>query len=99
MHRVISSDDAADSGRRRRPPTGSRPSLRSGRQPTPGTGRQPVVTTGPLAALTPDGASGRTFGHSVVRDEAKRGAAWAWIIALLLLSGLGYVAYALFTTK
>ena len=100
MHRVISSDDAADSGRRRRPPTGSRPTLRSGRQPTPGTGRQPVVTTGPLAALTPDGASGRTFGHSVVRDEAKRGgAAWAWIIGLLLLSGLGYVAYALFTTK
>ncbi len=100
MHRVIPSDEGADAGRRRRAPTGSRPTLRSGRQPTPGTGRQPVVTTGPLAAVTPDAVSGRTFGHSVVRDEAKRGgAAWTWIIALLVVSGLGYVAYALFTTK
>jgi serine/threonine protein kinase len=100
IHRAIPSEGETDTGRRRRPPTGSRPSVRTTRQNTPGTGPRPVVTTGPLAAVTPDGASGRTFGHSVVLDGAKRGGvAWAWIIGLLVAAGLGYVAYALFTTK
>jgi serine/threonine-protein kinase len=86
-----------------RPATGSRPAVRSsgsGRPKTPGTGRQAVVTTGPLAAVAPDAASGRTFGHSVVSEQATRGGTpWVWLIALLVLSGLVYVAYTLLTNK
>jgi serine/threonine protein kinase len=97
MHRVV--PDAEAEPRRKRLPTASRPAVRTGRAPTPGTGRQPVVTTGPLASIAPDAASGRTFGHSVVTHEAKGGAAWVWLVALVVVSGLGYVAYALLTTK
>lgn len=99
LHRAIQ-DGEADAPRRRRLPTASRPAVRQTRSPTPGTGRQAIVPTGPLAAIAPDAASGRTFGHSVVSDESKRGGgAWAWLIGLIVVSGLGYVAYALLTTK
>jgi hypothetical protein len=89
----------------RRPPTGSRPQVRPGATPTPrpktpGTGRQAVVTTGPLAAVAPDAVSGRTFGHSVVSTDAARGSTpWVWLIGLIVLSGLVYVAYTLLTSK
>lgn len=63
------------------------------------TGRQPVNTTGPLAALAPDAASGRTFGHSVVSEQSKKPGAWVWLVGLVLLSGLGWFAYTLLTTK
>ena len=96
LHRVIPEGEAEP--RRKRLPTASRPAVRTGRSPTPGTGRQAVVTTGPLASIAPDAASGRTFGHSVVHHESK-GGTWVWLVALILVSGLGYVAYALLTTK
>ncbi len=106
VHKVVRED--SDSGVRkvRRPPTGSRPQVRTGgaapatRPKTPGTGRQAVVTTGPLAAVAPDAASGRTFGHSVVSTQAARGGTpWVWLIGLIVLSGLVYVAYTLLTSK
>ncbi|MBK6917186.1 MAG: protein kinase [Deltaproteobacteria bacterium] len=97
VHRAVQAPEGDRS--RRRPGTGSRPVVRPARNPTPGSGRHPVATTGPLAAIAPDAASGRTFGHSVVSDESKRGGSWVWILGLLAVSGLGYVAYALFTTK
>jgi serine/threonine protein kinase len=97
LHRVIPETEVEP--RRKRLPTASRPAVRGARSPTPGTGRQPVVTTGPLASIAPDAASGRTFGHSVVTHESKQGGAWVWLIALMVVSGLGYVAYALLTTK
>jgi hypothetical protein len=99
LHKVVREESDSGVRRVRRPQTGSRPPVRSG-QRTPGTGRQPVVTTGPLAAVAPDAASGRTFGHSVVSEQATRGGTpWVWLIALLVVSGLGYVAYTLLTSK
>lgn len=101
LHRAIGTNESdSDTGRRRRPPTASRPAVRAPPVVATSSGRSPILSTGPLAALTPDAASGRTFGHSVVSDESRRGgAAWAWIIGLVVVSGLGYVAYALLTTK
>jgi len=86
----------------RRPPTGA--VRHTGRQkPTPGTGRHGAVgaapqLTGPLAAVAPDAASGRSFGQSVVTEQ-KGGSAWLWLLAVVALSGLGYFAYTLFTSK
>jgi len=101
LHKVVREESDSGVRRVRRPPTGSRQVVRSGQRPkTPGTGRQPVVTTGPLAAVAPDAASGRTFGHSVVSEQASRGGTpWVWLIALLVVSGLAYVAYTLLTSK
>ncbi|HET6583834.1 MAG TPA: serine/threonine-protein kinase [Nannocystaceae bacterium] len=102
VHKVVREE--SDSGVRkvRRPPTGSRAAVRTGatRPKTPGSGRQAVVTTGPLAAVAPDAASGRTFGHSVVTQQAARGGTpWVWLIAAIVLSGLVYVAYTMLTSK
>ncbi len=101
LHRVVADPEPADGGRRRKLPTASRPAVRPAARPSePPSGRQAILATGPLAAIAPDGASGRTFGHSVVSDESKRGgSAWAWLIGLFLVAGFGYVAYALLTTK
>jgi serine/threonine protein kinase len=100
LHRTVTpGENERDTGRRRRLPTASRPAVRSPPVAT-SSGRSPIVATGPLATLAPDAASGRTFGLSVVSDGTRRGgAAWTWIIALVVVSGLGYVAYALLTTK
>lgn len=66
----------------------------------PGTGRHGQVNvTGPLAAVAPDAASGRSFGQSVVVEQKKGGAAWVWLLALAGISGLAYFAYTLFTSK
>lgn len=85
-------------GPRRRASTGSRRT--TGRNAL-GTGRQPPVnTTGPLAAVAPDAASGRTFGHSVLSEQSRKGGSmWAWIIGAVALSGLGWFAYTLLTSK
>ncbi len=74
---------------------------RTGRQPAPGTGRHGALNpTGPLATVGSDAASGRTFGHSVLSEQAKKGTtAWVWLLALVAISGLGYFAYNLFTSK
>lgn len=85
----------------RRTPSAGQPTLRrTGRHgAAPGTNRHSALnTTGPLAAVAPDAASGRTFGHSVVTQQ-KGTPAWVWILALVALSGLAYVAYTLFTSK
>jgi serine/threonine protein kinase len=105
VHKVVREDSDSGVRRARRPPTGSRPQVRTGAAPpnrpkTPGTGRQAVVTTGPLAAVAPDAVSGRTFGHSVVSTDAARGSTpWVWLVGLIVLSGLVYVAYTLLTSK
>lgn len=71
----------------------------TGRNPA-GTGRHgPVNVTGPLAAVAPDAASGRTFGQSVVVEQKKGVAAWVWLVALAGFAGLAYFAYTLFTSK
>ncbi len=90
--------------------TGSRLPRATGRQKTasgpirpvtrPGTGRHGAVNvTGPLAAVTPDAVSGRTFGQSVVVEQKKGVSAWVWLVALAGISGLAYFAYTLFTSK
>ncbi|MEM6996994.1 MAG: serine/threonine-protein kinase [Myxococcota bacterium] len=92
------------SGARRRPGSGKH--RRSGGRPgsgpraTPGSGRHAALNpTGPLAAVAPDGASGRTFGHSVVSEQSKKPSAVLWLIGLIALSGIGWFAYTLLTTK
>jgi hypothetical protein len=77
--------------------TGRHPQGRS--KTSPGTGRHAVQTAGPLAAVGPDAASGRSFGQSVVVEQKKGGAAWVWILAVAGLGGLAYFAYILFTSK
>jgi serine/threonine-protein kinase len=87
---------------RRRPSTGSRPSLLAGPGagvPTnvPGTGSHPALGSAPLQTIH-DGAG--SFGQSVVSERTKKGpAAWAWLLGLLAVSGILYMAYTLFTTK
>jgi serine/threonine protein kinase len=67
---------------------------------TPGTGRHGALNpTGPLAAVAPDAASGRTFGQSVVVEQKKGVAAWVWLLAIAGIAGLAYFAYTLFTSK
>ena len=78
--------------------TGRHPAGRS--KTSPGTGRHGAINpTGPLAAVAPDAASGRSFGQSVVVEQKKGVAAWVWILALAGLAGLAYFAYTLFTSK
>jgi hypothetical protein len=64
----------------------------------PGTGAHGAVgTTGPLQTIN-DGAG--SFGQSVVSERSKKGpAAWAWVLGLLAVSGILYMAYTLFTSK
>jgi serine/threonine protein kinase len=67
---------------------------------SPGTGRHGAVNvTGPLAAVAPDAASGRSFGQSVVTEQKKGVSPWVWILALAGFSGMAYFAYTLFTSK
>jgi serine/threonine protein kinase len=84
-------------------PTGPRPTGRhtAPRQKTsPGTGRHGALNpTGPLAAVAPDAASGRSFGQSVVTEQKKGVSPWVWILALAGIAGLAYFAYTLFTSK
>jgi serine/threonine protein kinase len=82
--------------------TGKRARLRSpsGRGPslTPVSGPRRAVT-GPIAGV-PDGATGRAFGSGVVTDNVKKSSSsWVWLLILLAVGGLAYVAYTLFTSK
>lgn len=74
--------------------TGARPKA------SPGTGRHGAVNvTGPLAAVAPDAASGRSFGQGVVTEQKKGVSPWVYVLALAGLAGLAYFAYTLFTSK
>ncbi len=85
---------------RRRPGSGKHRRSGSGPRTAPGSGRHAALhPTGPLAAVAPDAASGRTFGHSVVSGQSKKPSPVLWLIGLIALSGLGWFAYTLLTTK
>lgn len=83
---------ASRAPKKRRPPTGARPRLRTGPQ---GGTQNPMLTTGPLTPVS-DNTTG--FGQGVVRRE-RGGVAWAWIIGLVVLGGFAYLAYTLVTAK
>ena len=107
-HKVVPRADESGRGRAasgpsRRPATGARQSLLTGpsrspasdgRPPTGGHGR---VGTGPMPTIN-DGAG--SFGQNVVTERSKKGpAAWAWVLGLLAVSGIAWMAYTLFTSK
>ncbi len=94
LYGVVSEEPAPQTRRRRT--TGSR--LAVPRPKTPGASA-PVPIAGPLATIGPDAATGRTFGHSVVTAQARRGGAWVWVVVFLLFAGLLYVAYGLLSAK
>ncbi len=72
-----------------RVPTAGRPVVRAGQS----------MTTAALPALD-TGATGGSFGHGVVAETNKKGgAALTWILVLVGLGGLGYIAYTVFTMK
>jgi len=70
------------------------------RVPTAG---RPVVRAGQSTAAMPildAGATGGSFGHGVVAETNKKGgAALTWLLVLVGLGGLGYIAYTVFTMK
>jgi tRNA A-37 threonylcarbamoyl transferase component Bud32 len=81
---------------RHRAGTGSRPGILAV-PARPGTGSHDRVGTGPLQTIN-DGAG--SFGQSVVSERSKKGpAAWAWVLGLLAVSGVAWMAYTLFTSK
>lgn len=84
-----------------RHPTTGRPGSgpRQGLGSRPGSDRYRELGSGPLAPV-PDAATGRSFGSSVLTEQSKKGgAAWAWLLAVIAFSGLGYFAYTLMTSK
>ncbi len=84
------------SGPSRRAPTGTRPSLLTGSSRPP-TGGHARLGTGPMPTIN-DGAG--SFGQNVVTERSKKGpAAWAWLLGLLAVSGVAWMAYTLFTSK
>jgi serine/threonine protein kinase len=81
------------------PPSPLRGHRRPSRPASRPTDPHAVMSTGPLAAV-PEPAAPRTFGHSVIHEQNKTGAAtWAWLIGFIAVCGLAYFAYSLFTTK
>ena len=64
-----------------------------------GTGVFTTKPAGPLAAITPDAVSGRTFGHSVVSEQSGRPGVLVWLIGFTVLGGLAWFAYTLLTSK
>ncbi|MCX4245869.1 serine/threonine protein kinase [Paraliomyxa miuraensis] len=113
-HRIVPKGEAAVAersrgGRKSKSSTPSAPqaALRrptgrhtSRQKTTPGTGRHSTLNpTGPLAAVAPDAASGRTFGHGVVTEKTGGSSPWMWLIGVVALSGLGYFVYTMLTSK
>jgi serine/threonine protein kinase len=73
-----------------RVPTASRSMVRSGQS----------MTTAAISALDPSPTTAGTFGHGVVAETNKKGAAaLIWLIVIVGLGGLGYVAYTVFSMK
>jgi len=72
-----------------RVPTAGRPVVRAGQS----------MTTAALPALDA-AATGGSFGHGVMAETNKKGgAALTWVLVLVGLGGLGYIAYTVFTMK
>ena len=72
-----------------RVPTAGRPAIRAGQS----------MTTGALSSLD-TGATAGSFGHGVMAEQNKKGgAALTWLLVILGLGGLGYIAYTVFTMK
>lgn len=79
----------ADSGRRR-PESGSESRL---------SGSRPVVGTSSFSAVDPSLAS-TGFGHGVMNEQRKKsGAVITWILVIVGLGGIGWIAYTMFTMK
>jgi serine/threonine-protein kinase len=113
MHKTVPLDgdapaSAEESGRAKRPTTGSnrragarrpasggRPRLRPSGPPSGASPVSPMLTTGPLTPVS-DNTTG--FGQGVVRRKTG-GIAWAWIIGIAVLGGFAYLAYTLVTAK
>lgn len=75
-----------------------RPELGSRTPVTNTTGSRVTLTTATLTAV--EGGSGRSFGSAVVNQQAHKTAlVWTWILGLLVVGGLSYLAYTLFTSK
>ena len=112
-HQIVEqvlADDEPDAGAQGEPfaqaSKSGRPGSAKHRRPGSGpgaagsSGRHPALNpTGPLAAVTPDAASGRTFGHSVVSGQSGKSSPLLWLLGIIALSGLGWFAYTLLTTK
>ena len=72
-----------------RVPTAGRPAIRPGQS----------MTTGALSSLD-TGTTAGSFGHGVMAEQTKKGgAALTWLLVILGLGGLGYIAYTVFTMK
>ena len=72
-----------------RVPTAGRPVVRPGQS----------TTTGAMATIDP-GATAGSFGHGVVAEQNKTGgAALTWLLVIVGLGGLGWIAYTVFTMK
>jgi len=72
-----------------RVPTAGRPAIRAGQS----------LTTGALSSLD-TGMNAGSFGHGVMAEQTKKGgAALTWLLVVLGLGGLGYIAYTVFTMK
>lgn|GEM_PF-1553030 len=72
-----------------RAPTSGRPVVRAGQ----------TLTTGALSSLD-TGINAGSFGHGVMAEQTKKGgAALTWLLVVLGLGGLGYIAYTVFTMK
>ena len=93
------------------PRTRRNPTSPSGKQgATPATGRvqtagRPAIragqslTTGALSSID-TGVNAGSFGHGIVAEQNKKGgAALTWLLVILGLGGLGYIAYTVFTMK
>ncbi len=79
----------ADSGRRR-PVSGSQSRL---------SGSRPVIGTSSFSAVDPSLAS-TGFGHGVMNEQRKKsGAVITWILVIVGLGGIGWIAYTMFTMK
>ena len=104
----IEEDDPSQSGAGRR----VRGARSSGRRTIPpparrgGTGNNRTLSarsslTTSMSAIDPamSVTGGATFGHGVMTDQSKKGSVVTWILIIIGILGLGWVAYTVFTMK
>ncbi len=100
------SSSGSGSGRRKKRPRSS------GRRTIPpaargrGTGANRTLSarsslTTSLSAIDPamSVSGGATFGHGVMADQSKKGSVVTWILVIIGIAGLAWVAYTVFTMK